>query len=124
AKVLEIGHTNAKEFTLIRRDGRTKPVEIGASVIRDEELNPLSFVLMIRDVAERKKRETELRYAKERASLYLDLMSHDIRNQLQAILGGTEIVMEMSSSDEAKRILGGIKDGANKCERIIGKVKI
>ncbi|MHA2351054.1 MAG: PAS domain S-box protein, partial [Candidatus Thorarchaeota archaeon] len=123
-KVLEIGHTNAEEFTLIRTDGSTKPVEIGASVIRDEEQNPLSYVLMIRDVADRKIRETELRYAKERASLYLDLMSHDIRNQLQAILGGTEIVMEMASSEEAKRILGGIKDGADKCERIIGKVKI
>ncbi len=68
--------------------------------------------------------ERELRSAKDRAILYLDLLGHDIRNQLQAILGGTEIAQELITDGNLLRIMKGVSDAATKCERIISKVKL
>ena len=68
--------------------------------------------------------EHELRAAKDRAVLYLDLLGHDIRNQLQAILGGAEIVQELIDQEDAKRLIKGVTDAATRCDRIINKVKM
>jgi PAS domain S-box-containing protein len=111
------------EFTLLRKNGGQIPVEIIASVVIDTHDNPTAFVIVARDVSQRKKTESELRYAKDQALVYLDILGHDIRNQLQAVLGSAEVAKGLTDQGNLKMILENIAEGATRCEQIISKIK-
>ncbi|MHA1908885.1 MAG: PAS domain S-box protein [Candidatus Thorarchaeota archaeon] len=111
------------EFQLIRKDGSRFHAETSVSAVRDEASAVVAFLCVIRDLTKSKKHEFELEDATERAQLYLDLLGHDISNQLQAILGGAEIARMMAKDSEAAGSLLGIGEAAERCERIIRKIK-
>ncbi|NHJ14638.1 MAG: PAS domain S-box protein [Candidatus Thorarchaeota archaeon] len=111
------------EFSLKRHDGTIFPVEIRGSVITDADENPVGQVIVARDVSKRRRIEADLHYARERATLYLDLLAHDFRNQLQMILGGAEMALELATTERIRRALQEVSTAAQKCERMIGKVK-
>jgi signal transduction histidine kinase len=76
------------------------------------------------NVTERLEAEKHIQTQKERAMLYLDLMSHDFRNQLQIILGSS-LVMEATLEDPtARRLLGQIVSSVERCQSMISKVKV
>jgi PAS domain S-box-containing protein len=111
------------EFNLERPDGTIVPIEIGSAVLYSPAGKPDGFVMIGRDITQRKVHETELRAATERALLYLDLLGHDVRNQLQAIIAGTELAQSLSDNAALKETLEGVKMGSQRCEEIIRKVK-
>lgn len=111
------------EFTILTIEGSRVPTDISASVVLDTYENPTAFVIVARDISERKRTELELKYAKDQALLYLDIMGHDIRNQLQAILGNTEVARGLTQKNNLKLILQNITEGATRCEQIISKIK-
>jgi PAS domain S-box-containing protein len=57
----ENGVSGVLEYTCIKKDGTTFPVELIASLIRDSENNPLAFVAVTRDITERKLIEKALK---------------------------------------------------------------
>jgi len=61
-KVLEEGRAFDIEYELARADGTYYHAELSSSLVRDGEGNPKGFIGVIRDVTDRKKAETELRY--------------------------------------------------------------
>ena len=61
-KVLEQGRGVGIEYELAKADGTYYHAELSASLVRDGEGKPHGFIGVIRDVTDRKKAETELRY--------------------------------------------------------------
>ena len=56
--------------------------------------------------------------------LYLDLMSHDFRNQLQIILGSTMVMEARLKDPDDRRILGQVVSAVERCQRMISKAKV
>jgi len=115
---------NPMVYTVKRLDGTTFPGETSSAAIYDSEGKPTSSVIIIQDISQRKETQEALRYSRERAKLYLDLLGHDIRNQLQAITGGVEVALEKCESENTRPILERIAEAAGNCEQIIKKVKL
>jgi PAS domain S-box-containing protein len=82
------------ELINVRKDGSEFPIELSTSQIRDENGNSIALIGIAVDITERKKVQTELIKAKEKAeesdrlkSAFLTNMSHELRTPLNAIIG-------------------------------------
>lgn len=53
------------EFTVQRKDGSTFPAEFSASIIKDDQGNPIAIMDVMRDITERKFAEQALRHSEE-----------------------------------------------------------
>ena len=65
---------------------------------------------------------TRLKKTEETAKLYLDLMSHDIRNRLQGIVMSVEILNLMIENPESTPTIVDIEDNVRRCANLISKV--
>lgn len=80
------------------KDGRIIPAEMIVRPIRHE--NQVVGILGIgRNVEERKRLEANLMRVISEKDFYLDLMSHDLQNFNQAIMGYLEMIMSMEGLD-------------------------
>ena len=75
-KTIEFGQSGDLEFTLVRNDGSEYEAEFNATLLKDDDGNPIGLVSIIRDITERKKAEKEMkrkliRYDLEDGTLYL-----------------------------------------------------
>ncbi|TFH04861.1 MAG: hypothetical protein E4H14_13860, partial [Candidatus Thorarchaeota archaeon] len=66
---------------------------------------------------------TKLKKAEETAMLYLDLMSHDIRNRLQGISMSVEILNIMVNDHESALTITDIDNNIRRCATLISKIK-
>jgi signal transduction histidine kinase len=82
-----------------------------------------AVVGFIRDITDLMRAEWQLRNVRDRSLLYLDIMGHDLRNQLQVILGSTTLLQERTSDPVATELLEQAVSAAEKCAKIISKVK-
>ncbi len=71
-QVIERGYSDIYEKEYIRKDGTVFPVELRASLIRDEAGNPTGMWAIIRDISERKIIEQTLRESEARYRELLD----------------------------------------------------
>jgi PAS domain S-box-containing protein len=76
----------------VTRDRRPFPVEVSTNYITFQDREYL--ISFDRDITGRKQAEMQLEEAKSQAELYVDLMSHDIGNMDQAMLGYLEMAIE------------------------------
>ncbi|MCF2137694.1 MAG: response regulator [Candidatus Thorarchaeota archaeon] len=81
------------------------------------------IVVFLRDMTELRKIEAQKRAADRSASLYLDLLSHDIRNHLQAILINAELLEDDFHDPKVLDVVKGIRDSINKCTELIDSVQ-
>jgi len=89
------------ELINIKKDGTEFPIELSTSHIRDENGNSIALIGIAVDITERKKVQTELINAKEKAeesdrlkSAFLANMSHELRTPLNAIIGFSGLIAE------------------------------
>jgi PAS domain S-box-containing protein len=89
------------ELVNVRKDGSEFPVELSTSHIKDESGNSVALIGIAVDITERKKVQTELITAKEKAeesdrlkSAFLANMSHELRTPLNAIIGFSGMMVE------------------------------
>ncbi|MFX1415945.1 MAG: ATP-binding protein, partial [Promethearchaeota archaeon] len=68
--------------------------------------------------------EREIKAAADTATLYLDLLTHDTRNQLQAILLAAEAIQQENPSSQAQALLDSIVDAVRACESLISKAQV
>ncbi|MFH0778098.1 MAG: PAS domain-containing sensor histidine kinase, partial [Candidatus Eisenbacteria bacterium] len=123
-EALNKGFVKNAEYELIVRDGSRIPVEISASLMRDDAGNPLGFVGITRDITERKRSQealarqaealarmntqlecanTELMELDRMKSDFLSNVSHELRTPLTAVRAYAETLMDYSSIPEEQR---------------------
>lgn len=97
---------SAYEFTVVRKDGEKRRVEINSVVVEDSKSRKRTIAQLM-DITERKKAEQELLSALKRAtesdrlkSAFLATMSHELRTPLNAIIGFSDIIDESLSVEE------------------------
>ena len=123
-KTIEIGNIRRVEYSFERVDGTSFPGEYSASVVVGRDAEPIAFIGVIEDITDRKLVERQLRSEKDRALLYLDLMGHDIRNQLQVILGVVQTTRTLMQKDDGvSHTLQLVDSAVERCQGIISKVK-
>jgi len=89
----------------------------------DGRMDLSRVIVAITDITKRKKAEQDLKAAADTAMLYLDLMGHDIRNHLQAIVMGMEIMSHMEIGAEAEQVFEIVYESVNKSQSVIGKIQ-
>ncbi|TFF91639.1 PAS domain S-box protein, partial [Candidatus Thorarchaeota archaeon] len=107
---------------VFKKDGSMRGLEVFGRIVEFEGNPGLQIVAM--DVTDRHVAEKRIKTQKERAMLYLDLMSHDFRNQLQIILGSTMVMETMLREPETRRLLGQVVSAVERCQSMISKVKV
>ena len=88
-------------FDLIKKDGTTFPALINVDEVKPRNDAPVTYRATILDITDRKKYETALLEAKEKAEAasrakaeFLSTISHEIRTPLNAILGIGNLIHE------------------------------
>jgi len=107
---------------VFHKDGNLQFLEVFGRRVEFEEAPALQLVAI--NSTERINAEKHIQTQKERAMLYLDLMSHDFRNQLQVILGSTMVLEEKLRDPNDRRLLGQIVSAVERCQSMISKVKV
>jgi PAS domain S-box-containing protein len=111
-----------QEYRLIRKDGDVRWVETFESKVEYAGQPAIQTVHI--DITERRRAESEIRSAKDRAMLYLDLMGHDIRNQLQVIQNTAELLWSATDDSVKESFYEIIQDSVQRCSRMIDEAKI
>jgi len=107
------------EYLLLRSDNTRVPIIAGSSLVLEESGEPIGFVCVAHNQENVMKILPREHLAYDRAFFYLDIMSHDISNQLQVILSATELLLHKLKESEHELLLFDILDSIKKCNRII-----
>ena len=108
-------------FEFITSDGESRYGELTGSFVEREDEN--SAIIVIRDITDQIIAVRAEKAAQESASLFLDLMGHDISNQLQAILQGFELIDLLVLEKDLKPKIGVIKESCERCAQIVTKAR-
>ena len=90
------------DYRIVRPDGIVRMIHGEGETILDSAGKPGQVIGTIQDLTERMCAEDALKDAKARAELYLDLMSHDIRNMNMVGKGFLELALELPDNDPKK----------------------
>jgi PAS domain S-box-containing protein len=121
-----------ESFQRVRESGSSETfdyqLEIGGqkhwfSAVLSLQEDGESIVQVVRDITRRKKAEEDMKAAAETAMLYLDLMGHDIRNHLQAIIMGMEILEHKDFGPEARQMVDIVVNSVKNSQNLIKKVQ-
>jgi PAS domain S-box-containing protein len=110
------GVSASYELTWVSKTGELIPTIISATPYNDRTGKFIGTFAVITEIAVQKE-------AEETVKFYLDLLSHDIANQLQVIMTSTGLLEEEvppSYIDDARK---DIFDAVERCNRLITKVK-
>ena len=107
------------EKRYVRKDGLPVWVELAVSLQRDATDQPAYSIAIIQDISERKRLESELRQAMEKAeaasrakSEFLAHVSHEVRTPLNAILGMTELALDTPVTPQQRNYLAVVRSSA------------
>jgi PAS domain S-box-containing protein len=108
---------------VLTKSGELRVIEWRNIQLKDEEDNINGVLSSGTDITEMREVQQVIQAERDRALLYLDLMSHDIRNNLQAILGSAETISQLSELQNIDKLTKLIIDASNKCSSIIEKIR-
>ena len=95
------GERDTYAFSIRSKRGRFVPLIVATTHMQDDKGHYIGTVQLCSDMTVQKKIEDELRDAKTRAEMYLDLLSHDVRNMDQISIGYLEMVMNKLDAGES-----------------------
>ena len=110
------GKIEQYEAQLIHKSGEMVPAMVTASPLLDHNDEYIGSMAVFTNVSELKKTEAEVHFL-------LDLLLHDIGNQLQLILAGGDFLEKNAPPDQIVRSKRYIMDGALRCMELIQKVR-
>jgi PAS domain S-box-containing protein len=113
--------TPRHEYRFVRRDGSFRWMEAYAQVIDYQGESAIQTVWV--DISDRRQAEKDVRTEKDRATLYLDLMGHDIRQQLQVIMNSATLLRTATEDDVRTSFFGIIEEAVQRCSRLIEEVR-
>lgn len=112
------------EVRIVRPDGSIRWISINGELECGESGKITRIFGTLMDITERKLAEEALARSKRQAELYLDLMSHDITNMNQALMGYLEMMDIMQESGKIDKALIDNSIGViNRSSRMIEDVK-
>jgi PAS domain S-box-containing protein len=110
------GVTGRYEMQWRTKSGRIVPTVVSATPMFDAEKNFIGTAAVITEISDQKEAEDTVQF-------YLDLLTHDIANQLQVIMTSAGLLdseLPKSYLDDAQT---DIQDAVERCNRLITKVK-
>jgi PAS domain S-box-containing protein len=117
------GKQGRYESQLIHRSGKLIPVMVSASPLLNDEGEYKGSFAIFTDITAQKRLKKDLETARDRSLLYLDLMSHDLRNHLQEILISAELLKYKASDPSSHDFLERILHAVSKSSNIISETK-
>lgn len=112
------------EVELRRQDGRSIPVGVGLSPLRDADGTVLGLIAIFQDLTEKKQIEEKLRQADRLAAVghLAASIAHEIRNPLAAISGAIQILKEeLELSGSNHKLLEIVLREADRLKLITGQ---
>ncbi|QRN98786.1 PAS domain S-box protein [Archangium violaceum] len=103
----------------LRKGGGRFWADISVSALHGEGGAPRGFVVVLRDVSERKRLEEERRQASEFRERLLGIVSHDLRSPLQAILLQSQLLPRDVRPEPVMRATSRISQAAERMGRMI-----
>ena len=123
ARVLVKEGTWRGERWAVNRDGVEYPVDIVVTLQKDPTGKPQMVTLVSRDISEQKTHEMNLMRARERAEFFTDLMSHDINNYIQGVLGRLELLSGTSLDEVQRNHISQAMDQAKRTSELVARVR-
>lgn len=115
-KARKAGKIEQYEAQLIHKIGGLVPVVVSASPLLDANDEYMGSMAVFTDISTLKKTEAEVHFL-------LDLLLHDIGNQLQLVLAGGDFLESDANPEQIMRSKRYILDGALRCLELIQKVR-
>ena len=110
------GISERYELSWRSKTGEIIPTIISATPLHDREGNFQGTFAVVTEISAQKD-------AEETVQFYLDLLSHDIANQLQVIMTSSGLLEEEVPSSYIAEARKDISDAVERCNRLITKVK-
>lgn len=110
------GVSSSYELIWISKTGENIPTIISATPYIDRQGKFIGTFAVITEISSQKE-------AEEIVQFYLDLLSHDIANQLQVIMTSSGLLEEEVPSSYIDDVRTDILDAVERCNRLITKVK-
>ena len=120
-----------KEIALdiVRHDGRVLPVLVNARSKRDADGNPLLTRITVFDATDRRRYERELVLARRKAEQaardkaeLIAILSHDIRNPLNALMGVVQLLGKSELSEQQQRAVRLLKSSSDHMLTLLNRV--
>lgn len=123
------GSVSEIAFELVGADRRVLPVLVNASYKRDADGTPLFIRITIFDATDRRRYERELLIARRRAEQVardkadlISMLSHDIRNPLNALMGVVQLLDRSALDEEQRRRLRVIRASSDSMLTLLNRV--
>jgi len=123
ARIAEAGSIRDLGYAVCGEKGQEFPASISASVIKDAEGNPVTYIAIIKDLTEQNEMQERLRKVERMAVIgeTAAMVGHDIRNPIQGISGAVYILktQECKLSENGKEMLHVIEDAVERSDKIV-----
>jgi PAS domain S-box-containing protein len=120
---------DVNEWTAVRKDGSRFAIEVSIGSLLDQENQITGFVLIGKDISERKKTEMEIRRAKAEAEMankakseFLANMSHEIRTPMNGVIGFSDLLLKTKLDRDQQQFARIINQSAHDLLEIINDV--
>jgi PAS domain S-box-containing protein len=109
------------QLEAIHQDGHIVPIEVHASLIRDEKGKPVEIVGVARDITERKKMEEQLIMQDRLASIgqLSSGIAHELNNPLTGVVTFSALLLEKELPDDIRADLKIINSEAQRTAKIV-----
>lgn len=128
----DIANICVESVKLVKSTGESRTTEfcLGKALDRrwysarfTQHENQEHVVMILSDITRLKDTERNLRSASLAAQLYLDLLGHDVRNHLQAITIGADLLHQVNDEDTRSHLCTQIISSVNQCVELIRHVQ-
>src|SRR5918993_1325238 len=123
------GFANEIALEVVREDGRILPVLVNSRQKRDAAGTPLFNRITLFDWTDRRRYERELLFARRKAEQVakdkadlLAMLSHDIRNPLNALMGVVQLLDRGGLSDQQRRYMRLLKSSSEHMLNLLNHV--